>query len=233
MESQGQATQKEKKSLVINMIIKFGFIYLFIWLLLILPAGTWRYWEVYVYFGILFLMIASFLPYFLKHDPAFLKRRLQFVEKDKQQKVMQFYALIFYLGVFPLCALDKRFGWSSIPLVLIVFMDLIVMTGYLIIFTVFKQNSYASRIIQVEKGQTLITTGLYGIVRHPMYFGALILYMATPIALGSYWGLLLMLFLPVYIVLRLLNEERLLMKDLPGYREYCRQVRYHLIPYIW
>ena len=233
MEKNNIITLKEKKSLLWNMLVKFGLIYLFIWLLLILPAGTWLYWEAYLYFGILILMMIFFLPYFLKNDPTFLKRRLQFVEKDKQQKILQLFVLIFYIGVFPLCALDKRYGWSSIPLVWIIIADLIVMVGYLIIFTVFKQNSYASRIIQVEKGQTLITTGLYGIVRHPMYFGALMMYLATPIALNSYWGLLPMISLPVYIVLRLLNEEKLLKKDLPGYSEYCEKVRYHLIPYVW
>jgi len=233
MEKNNIITLKEKKSLLWNMLVKFGLIYLFIWLLLILPAGTWLYWEAYLYFGILILMMIFFLPYFLKNDPTFLKRRLQFVEKDKQQKILQLFVLIFYIGVFPLCALDKRYGWSSIPLVWIIIADLIVMVGYLIIFTVFKQNSYASRIIQVEKGQTLITTGLYGIVRHPMYFGALMMYLATPIALNSYWGLLPMISLPVYIVLRLLNEEKLLKKDLPGYSAYCEKVRYHLIPYIW
>lgn len=233
MEQNNIINLKEKKALVLNMLMKFGLIYLFIWLLLILPAGTWLYWEVYVYFGILILMMIFFLPYFFKNDPTFLKRRLQFIEKDKQQKVMQLFVLIFFIGVYPLCALDKRYGWSSVPLVWIIIADLIVTIGYLIIFTVFKQNSYASRIIQVEKGQILITTGLYGTVRHPMYFGALMMYLATPIALNSYWGLLPMISLPVYIVLRLLNEENLLIKELPGYSAYCEKVRYHLIPYVW
>lgn len=233
MNKKSEVTSQEKKSLIINMIVKFGLVFFFIWLLLILPAGTLNYWQVYVYFGILLSIMIIVLPYFLKNDPKFLQRRLQFVEKDKQQKIMQFIVLIFYFAVFPLCALDIRFGWSNVPIYQVIIADVLVLISYILILTVFKQNSYASRIVEVDQHQTVISTGLYSIVRHPMYLGVLIMYMVTPIALGSYWGILPILILPFYLVFRILNEEKLLRKELPEYSEYCQKVRYHLIPFIW
>ncbi len=108
-----------------------------------------------------------------------------------------------------------------------------ILGGYLIIFLVFRQNSYASRIIEINIGQKVITSGLYRLVRHPMYLGVLIMYLPTPLALGSYWGLIPMAFLPVALVFRILNEEKVLSENLEGYNEYCRTTKYRLIPYIW
>ena len=111
--------------------------------------------------------------------------------------------------------------------------DIVILLGYLIIFFVFKQNSYASRIVEVEENQKIISTGLYGIVRHPMYVGVMIMIIPTPVALGSYWGLIPMAAIPLAIIFRILNEEKVLCSELPGYKDYCQKTRYRLIPFIW
>jgi protein-S-isoprenylcysteine O-methyltransferase Ste14 len=131
------------------------------------------------------------------------------------------------------CGFDKRFGWSDIPVSIVILADIFVLLGYILVFFVFKQNSYASRVVEVEQSQKVVSTGLYGYVRHPMYFGILIMYIPTPIALGSYWGLIPMVTIPFALVLRILNEEKVLRNELPGYKEYCQRTRYRLIPFVW
>jgi protein-S-isoprenylcysteine O-methyltransferase Ste14 len=137
------------------------------------------------------------------------------------------------MAAFIIPGLDRRFGWSDIPPEVIIATDAVILGGYLIIFMVFRENSYASRIVEIDKGHKVITTGLYSVVRHPMYLGVLIMYLPTPLALGSYWGLIPMALLPVALVFRILNEEKVLKENLEGYNEYCLKTKYRLIPYIW
>ena len=173
------------------------------------------------------------LFYFLKNDPKFLERRSKAREKEKAQVLISILNSMIFLAGFIIPGLDKRFGWSLVPLPIIIIACGVILLGYLIIFFVFRQNSYASRVIEVDEEQEVITTGLYGIVRHPMYVGAMIMYIPTPVALGSYWGLIPFALLPLSLVLRILNEEKVLKENLKGYKEYCEQTRYSLIPYIW
>ena len=128
-----------------------------------------------------------------------------------------------FLAGFIIPGLDHRFSWSSVPTYITILADIIMLLGYMIIFFVFRQNSYASRIVEVEEDQKVISTGLYSIVRHPMYIGVLIMYIPTPVALGSYWGLIPFAFLPLSLVLRVLNEEKVLSENLKGYKAYCQQ----------
>ena len=137
------------------------------------------------------------------------------------------------LAGFIISGLDQRFNWSNVPTYITISADIIILLGYLTIFFVFKQNSYASNIIEVNENQKIISTGLYGIVRHPMYIGVLIMFIPTPIALGSYWGLIPFALLPVSLILRILNEEKVLSENLKGYKEYCQKTSYRLIPFIW
>jgi len=233
MKTKSQITAAEKSELIRKMIARFSFVPLFIIVFTLLPAGTVRYWQVYLYFSILLVPMIFVLIYFLKRDPKFLERRTKGAEKIKEQKLIQLLNLPVFISAFIIPGLDRRFGWSNIHFEIIIITDIVILFGYLIIFAVFRENSYASRIIEIDKEQKVISTGPYSIVRHPMYLGVLIMYLPTPIALGSYWGLIPMGLLPLSLVLRILNEEKVLKENLKGYREYCIKTKYRLIPNIW
>ena len=233
MEKKSEITQQEMKLLIKKLIMRFSFIPVFLGLLILIPAGTFNYWQLYVYFAVLVVPMIFVMFYFLKKDPQFLERRTKAKEKEKQQLVISILSAIVFLAGFIISGLDQRFNWSNVPTYITISADIIILLGYLIIFFVFKQNSYASNIIEVNENQKIISTGLYGIVRHPMYIGVLIMFIPTPIALGSYWGLIPFALLPVSLILRILNEEKVLSENLKGYKEYCQKTRYRLIPFIW
>lgn len=233
MEKKSEITVQEKKALIRKMLVRFSFFPLVFALLILLPAGTFDYWQVYVYFGILVVPMILVLIYFLKNDPKFLERRAKAREKEKEQVLIAMLSTLIFLAGFIIPGLDHRFEWSTVPLHITLLADAVILLGYLLIFFVFKQNSYASRIIEVGEEQKVISTGLYGIVRHPMYVGVLIMYIPTPLALGSYWGLIPFALLPLSLALRILNEEKVLGENLEGYKAYCKKTRYRLIPYIW
>jgi protein-S-isoprenylcysteine O-methyltransferase Ste14 len=233
METKSEMTLKEKNELVKKMVIRFSFVPLFIGVCCLIPAGTFDYWQVYLYFGVLLIPMIFVLRYFMKNDPCFLERRTKISEKEKEQKLIQWLNLPIFIAAFIIPGLDRRFGWSDVPPEFIIASVAVILGGYIIIFMVFRQNSYASRIIEIDQEQKVITTGLYSIIRHPMYIGVLIMYMPTPLALGSYWGLIPMSLLPVALAFRIINEEKVLRENLPGYIEYCQKTRYRLIPYIW
>ena len=216
-----------------QVIIRFIMAPVFIGLILFLPAGTLYYWEAWIYCGVLFIPVSFVVFYFLKKDPELLERRMRMREKEEKQKtIVKFAAIIFLIG-FIIPGLDYRYQWSNVPFIFVIAANVIVFSGYMLCFLVFRENSYASRIIEVETGQEVITTGPYAIVRHPMYFGVLLMYLFTPLALGSYWALPFFLPLLLLIVSRLLNEEEVLLRELPGYKEYCQKTKFHLIPFIW
>ena len=198
-----------------------------------IPAGTLDYWQAWLYMAVLFTPVVFVLLYFLKRDPAFLERRLKTREKEvKQKAIIKLATLIFVIG-FLSPGLDRRFGWSSVPFEIVIAANALVLIGYFICFLAYRENSYAVRTIEVEKGQKVISTGPYSIVRHPLYVGVLLMLTATPIALGSYWALPPVLLLIPVIVLRILNEEEFLRRKLPGYKAYCKKTKYRLLPYVW
>jgi len=233
MEKKSEMTPQEMKSLLKKIIVRFSFLPIVLGLLVLLPAGTLNYWQVYVYVGILVFPMIIVLFYFLRIDPRFLERRTRAKEKEKQQVLIAILSTFIFLAGFIIPGLDHRFSWSQVPAYISISADIVILLGYLIIFFVFKQNSYASRIIEVDEEQKVISTGLYGIVRHPMYVGVLIMYIPTPLALGSYWGLIPFALLPLSLGLRILNEEKVLSANLNGYKEYCQKTRYRLIPFLW
>jgi len=202
-------------------------------LMLFLPAGTLDYWQAWLFIAVLFIPVLLVGAYFLKNDPEFLERRLKLKEKEKQQKRIIAASQLILLVAILIPGLDRRFGWSSVPFELVIFADLVFLLGYYLTFLVFKQNSFAGRTVEIFKGQKLVSTGLYAIVRHPMYFAQLLIYLSIPIALGSYWAFPLFLSMPVVLAYRLLDEERVLLKGLPGYKAYCKRTPYRLIPYVW
>jgi len=206
---------------------------IFMGLMLFLPAGTLDYWQAWVYCGVVFIPAIFVVSYFLKKDPELLERRMRMREKEEKQKTIQIIGIIIFFIGFLITGLDHRYHWSNVPVYLVIAANAIVLSGYIFVFFVLRENSYASRIIEVEKGQKVITTGPYAIVRHPMYLGVLMMYIFTPLALGSYWALPFFLPLLPLLIYRLLNEEEVLLKELPGYKEYCQKTRYHLFPFIW
>jgi len=200
---------------------------------LFLPAGTFRYWQGWAFMALWFLPMLIAIPYFLERDPQLVERRLQTKEKSSEQKIIIRLAQPVMLASLFVPGLDHRFGWSRIPLWVTILSEAAVLAGYLLTFWVMKENSFASRTVQVTEGQKVITTGPYRLVRHPMYSGALLMLLFTSFALGSWWGLPGFALVGVLIVLRLLHEEKVLNRELPGYSEYRLRTPYRLIPLLW
>lgn len=196
-------------------------------------AGTFRYWEAWVFLPVVFVPMALAVAYLIRHDPELLRRRMENREERARQKAIQMVGGVAWVGVFFLPGLDHRFGWSSVPAFLAVAANLLVLGGYFIVLLALKENSYAARTIKVEEGQTVITAGLYALVRHPMYLGAGLMLLATPLALGSYWAQAPSAFMPLLLVLRIKDEEEALKEELPGYREYTQQTKHRLLPGVW
>lgn len=215
-------------------IIKVLILYpVFLCLFLFLPAGSFRYWEAWIYSVALFIPMIITMYYLIKNDPELLSRRLRLEEKEEKQKIIvRLFRLPFILG-FLIPGFDYRYNWSEISTILVIISNVMVFLGYLWVFLVFRENSYTSRIVEVEKDQKVISTGPYSIIRHPMYLGMSIMFLFTPLALGSWWALTVFIFLPVVLIYRIFNEESVLQKNLPGYKEYCQKTRYRLIPFIW
>lgn len=198
-----------------------------------LPAWTFNYWQAWVYLAVLFGPMIFVLFYLLKNNPDLLARRMRMREKEAEQKLIIKLAYIPFLLAFILPGFDVRLGWSSVPMGVVIVGDILVLLGYSMVFLVFKENRYASRIVEVEEEQTVISSGPYSIVRHPMYTGSILLYVFSPLALGSYWAMIPAIFIIPVLVARILNEEVVLAKELKGYQEYMKKTVYRLIPGIW
>lgn len=201
-----------------------------------LPAWTINYLQGWAYLLTFAVSVILITIYLFKNDTNLLERRLKAGaadEQEKSQKTIQSLAGVFFCLIFVVSGLDYRFHWSNIPMHISIAANAFVALGFFIVFLVFKENSYTSGVIEVSDDQKVISTGPYGIVRHPMYSGAILMLLFSPIALGSYWAVLCVLALSLVIVARLLDEEKFLSKNLPGYNEYCRKVHYRLIPFIW
>jgi protein-S-isoprenylcysteine O-methyltransferase Ste14 len=172
----------------------------------------------------------------MQKDPELLGRRMRggpAAEKEVAQKIIMVFASLGFIGLLVVPALDRRFAWSHIPLSAVLAGDTLVALGFFAVFLVFKENTFSSAIIELTPGQKVITTGPYALVRHPMYAGALVMLIGMPIALGSSWGLLVIVAMAPALIWRLLDEEQFLARDLPGYTDYQRRVRYRLIPLVW
>lgn len=205
-------------------------------LALFLPAGTVDYWQAWVFLAVFFVSVFWITVYLMRNDPALLERRVKAgpgAEKEKGQKLIQALASVAFIAVLVVPALDRRFGWTRIPIWGIAVGNVLVALGLLFVFLVFKENTFTSATIEVGAEQKVISTGPYAVVRHPMYAGALVMLVGMPLALGSVWGLLAVLVIAAVIVWRLLDEEEFLAKNLPGYAEYRRTVRYRLVPFVW
>lgn len=204
-------------------------------LMLFLPAGTFHYWQAWVFLAV--FALSTWIPtvYLMRANPAALDRRMRgpFAENRPVQQVVIAFLFICFVAMFVFSAFDHRFGWSTVPASISLIGDVLVAVGLGVAMLVVIQNSYAAVNVTVESEQALVSTGLYGLVRHPMYTGNVIMMIGVPLALGSYWGLLVVLPGLLVLALRILDEEGLLEQELRGYSEYEQQVHYRLVPYLW
>ncbi len=219
--------------LIFNALTKYIMGFILVGALLFLPAWTFRYPGAWLFIALLFIpMLLMGIVLFAK-APALLEKRLNNKEKEKtQQGVIALSGFMFPIG-FVLSAFDFRFAWSSVPLWLVIAAAVLFLAGYGMYAEVMRENAYLSRTVEVQENQTVISTGLYGVVRHPMYLATLLMFLPLPLILGSFWGLIPFALYPVVTVIRILNEEKVLTNGLEGYREYKTKVKYRLIPFIW
>lgn len=204
-----------------------------VWLLLFIPANSIEYFNGWLFMGLLFIpmFIAGIILFF--KNPDLLKRRLNAKEKEKEQrKVLIFSGMMFLFG-FILAGLNYRYGWTKIPDIIVIIASILFLIAYILYAEVLRENTFLSRTIEVKKDQKVVDTGLYGIVRHPMYLITIILFLTIPLILGSILSFLLFLIYPFIIVKRIKNEEAVLEKELKGYKEYKEKVKYKLIPFVW
>ena len=219
--------------LLIEALMKFICGLLLVGLLIFLPAGTLYYTYGWLLIILLFvpMLIAGFVM--LAKSPDFLKKRLDAKEKQGTQKgVVAFSGLLFIAG-FVVAGLDFRFGWSTMPTWVVIIASVLFLVAYALYAEVMRENAYLSRTVKVEEGQTVVDTGMYGIIRHPMYAVTILLFLMIPLVLGSWYALIAFAFYPAVIVVRLKDEEDLLTRELPGYAEYKEKVKYRIIPFVW
>lgn len=223
----------DEKKLIQSVLIKVPVGLVAIGATLFIPAGTLNYWNGWLYMILLMIPVTYSFFFFIKRDPQLLKKRLNFKEKFKEQKIFAALSIPSAILIFVIPGLDFRYGWSPVPLPTVILATTVFLCGYALFIKVLKTNSYASRTIEIQQGQKVISTGPYAIVRHPMYTAALIIYAATPIILGSLYSGLTIIPLIALVAFRIKHEEKVLAKDLPGYKEYMQNVKYRLIPGFW
>jgi protein-S-isoprenylcysteine O-methyltransferase Ste14 len=201
--------------------------------LFIVPAGTLAYWEAWTYLAIILIPMTATTVYLLLRDPELLERRMRTRETDPAQVRIVALAAVMFLAIVLIPGFDRRFGWSNVPLPVVIAADLVVLLAYGLFLRVLRENRSASRVIEVESGQSVIATGPYAVVRHPMYAAVTLMGLATPLALGSWWAVIPALLLMPVLAARIRNEERVLVNELAGYRNYMLKTRYRLIPAVW
>ena len=219
--------------LFVEALTKFICGLLLVGLLIFLPAGTLHYAKGWLLIGLLFvpMLIAGFVMFF--KSPDFLAKRLDAKEKQGTQKGVVALAGLMFIAGFVVAGLDFRCGWSVVPAWVVIAASVLFLVAYALYAEVMRENAYLSRTIKVEEGQTVVDTGMYGIVRHPMYAVTVLLFLMIPLILGSWYALIAFVFYPVIIVVRLKDEEDLLTRELPGYAEYKQKVKNRIIPFIW
>ena len=219
--------------LLFNALIKYALGIILVGALIFLPAWTLEYPYGWLFMALLFIPMLFVGAVLFVRSPKLLRKRLDNKEKERSQRgVIALSGLIFPLG-FVLSALDFRFGWSKVPLWLVITASVLFLVGYVGYAEVMRENAYLSRTVEVQEGQRVISTGLYGIVRHPMYLATLLMFLPIPLILGSFFGLIPFALYPAILIIRILNEEKILTEGLEGYSEYKFKVKYRLIPFIW
>ena len=221
------------KKLFFQALTKFLFGFILICALLFIPAGTINYPNGWLFICLLFIpMFIVGIIVFIK-SPSLLRRRLNAKEEQDEQKIVLFASGIMFLLVFALAGLNFRFGWFSLPGIVITIASIIFLLSYIMYGEVLRENAYLSRTVEVSENQKVVDTGLYGLVRHPMYTSTIFLFLSMPLVLDSIFSFIVMLIYPIIIAFRIKNEEEVLENELIGYKEYKEKVKYRLIPYLW
>ena len=221
------------KKLFIQAITKFIFGFTIIALLLFIPAGTLKYWNAWLFICILFIPMLIVGIILMIKNPDLLRKRLNSKEKESEQEILLLIGGVMFVCGFVVSGLNYRFEWFILPKWIIVIATIIFLLAYVLYAEVLRENMYLSRIIEIQENQKVIDTGLYGVVRHPMYSSTILLFLSIPLVLGSLFSFLIFLVYPVIIVKRIRNEEQLLEQGLEGYSEYKKKVKYRVIPFIW
>lgn len=222
-----------KAKLLLQAFLKFISGIVMVFLLLFLPAGTLNFPKAWLFTAVLFIpMLIAGIVMWIK-APDLLEKRLNVKEKQGAQKQVIILSLFMFIGGFIVAGLDFRFGWSNIPDWVSIVSAALFLTFYILLAEVMRENAYLSRTVEIQKDQKVIDTGLYGVVRHPMYFATLFLFLSMPLICGSLYAFLIFLIYPFILVKRIKNEEEVLKAELSGYAEYMTKVRYRLIPFIW
>ena len=219
--------------LFVQALVKFFSGLILMGLILFLPAGTFKYWQGWILIGILFVPMFVAGLILMKKNPELLKKRLNAKEEEKEQKIVILLSGIMFLAAFIVAGLNFRFGWIVLPMWVTYIATAVFLGAYALYAEVLRENEYLSRTIEVQKDQKVVDTGLYGVVRHPMYMTTFLLFLAMPMVLGSVISFAIMLLYVPIIVMRIRNEEKVLAKGLPGYEEYMKKVKYRIIPFIW
>ena len=201
--------------------------------MLFLPAGTGCYPGAWLFMALLFIPILIMGVVLLIKNPELLRKRLEMKEREKEQRGVVALSGLLLVGSFIVAGLDFRFGWSHVSSVVVIIASIALLVSYALYAEVLRENVYLSRVVEVQQGQRVIDTGLYGIVRHPMYSAVSLLYLSIPLVLGSWWALLVMSPCVLLLAARIKNEEQVLRQGLPGYIAYTQRVRYRMIPFIW
>lgn len=219
--------------LFVNAIVKYLSGFILIAALLFVPAGSLNFIKGWIFIGLLFvpmLILGIFL--FIK-APQLLEKRLSAKEKENTQKGVVIFSFLMFVAGFVTAGLDYRFGWSKVPFAVTIISGIVLLLSYGLYARVMKENAYLSRTVEIQNNQKVIDTGLYGIVRHPMYTATILLFLSMPLVLGSWFALILFLPYPFVIAIRIKNEEKVLEAGLPGYCEYKQKVRWRIIPFVW
>ena len=201
--------------------------------LLFIPAGTLDFWQAWLYIGVLFIPLLILAAVLLVNDPALLERRMRLGEREASQKAVVAFSSALLLAILLVPGLDRRYQWSSVPTVLVLLSDAMILLGWLLYVLTVRENRFASRVVEVQDHQVVISMGPYSLVRHPMYLAMSLMFGLAPLALGSYSGLIPGLLFPVALAFRIDNEEQLLRRDLSEYAQYCQKVRFRMLPLIW
>lgn len=219
--------------LFIQAINKFVSGLLLMGLVLFLPAGTFTYPSAWLFMALLFIPMLVLGAWLYFKAPELLKKRMNTKEQEKTQVAVIAVSALMFIAAFVLAGLDFRFGWTQVPIWLVIIAALVQLASYGMYAEVMRENAYLSRTVEVQEDQKVIDTGLYGFVRHPMYTSSIMLFLAMPLVLGSWISFLVMLIYPIIIVFRIRNEEKVLEQGLVGYVEYKQKVKYRLLPFIW
>ena len=219
--------------LLFNALIKLLCGLILICTLIFWPAGTFNFSGGWTFIGLLFVPVSIMGVVLFIKAPELLKKRLESKEKDNTQKFVVAFSALVFLGGFIIAGFDFRFGWSNVPTSVYIIASVLFIIAYILYAEVMRENAYLSRTITVQENQKVIDTGLYGIVRHPMYMATILLFLCVPLILGSWYSFCVFLLYPIIIVLRIKNEEKILTEQLEGYAEYKQKVKFRIIPFIW